>query len=1108
MNNSKLDRFDPLKAYNATTIVKDPLTRHERFQAWMINEGNRKIFAATWILIHGLIFSMAFIHFSLHDNLKGARKMFGITYAIARSSAMVLHVDAAIILIPVCRNLVSLFRATPLNNVIPFDKNIVFHKAIGWSITFFTLIHTVAHWVNFAELAASMDDDQNKVILWLKINFMSGPGATGYVMLVCLIIMVITARESSRQRHYNMFWYLHHLCIPFFGVWAFHGIFCMIKPDRPPYCHDIASFWKYWIASGVIYIGERVLREIRGRHKTFISKVVMHPSKVVEIQIKKESIKAKAGQYIFLCCPQVSLFEWHPFTLTSAPEEDFISVHIRIVGDFTEAFAKKLGCDFNEEVKIREENKHRIKSCYDGVDISSNNPKLLKILPKVMIDGPFGSASEDVFKFEVSMLIGAGIGESTKLRKVYFFWICRDHHSFEWFQSLLLAIEEQDIEQFIEIHTYLTGKLRNSEVGNILVNNDFTTKDTITGLRALTHYGRPNWDKVFSNMRDKYPATDIGVFFCGPKPLGKQLHTKSNLWSQGFDDGTRFFYGKVILATSPTSKLENEIKYQKIFDNELFSIYGLPKPLLPISNKPAINWWFDASRKYIKGDIFIVTNALNYPKYLRWAVSNSIPRNNLINNGNSFPNESDDIVNDLLLVNNVKRFQNSTIILYADLLFNPNNEEDKIIIKQLFYNENEGEHEIINKIIYHNGDGDKVIDIELTGDQLNIPKKSNQIGFVFSLISLNLIQKYKEFLQNDGLIGNPSDGFFGKTISLLISNFCAEITLIPNKFVDDDDNYSKINLHTSANLNLQSFKNLESLVNISTIEGYDNPTNLIQATLKVFYDYCQIRKIFLHNQGFSIIFDTNIPRQVGLSGSSAIITAFFKSLMKFYDLTNRDIPLDIQPSLILSVEKIELSIQAGLQDRVIQVYQGLMYMNFDENHMKTKGYGIYKRIDINLLPKYLWIAYECNPSSSGRIHSNIRKRYDSGDQEVITTMKELSNITEEAYELLNDKTISSSKKSLEFSILMTKNFNYRLKIFGENSLGKNTLRMIEIANKYGFAAKFTGSGGCIVGIWKGFKETEDDEKNMLKNIEILKNHLQLEGFIFCWVTPENHSKDY
>jgi len=180
-----------------------------------------------------------------------------------------------------------------------------------------------------------------------------------------------------------------------------------------------------------------------------------------------------------------------------------------------------------------------------------------------MNDGPFGSASEAVFKFEVAMLVGAGIGvtpfasilksiwyrvnyptKSTKLSKVYFFWVCRDYDSFEWFQSLLSAIEEQDIEQFIETHIYLTGRLRHSEVRNILVNDDGNVKDTITGLRAPTHFGRPNWDKIFSNMRDQYQATDIGVFFCGPKPLGKTLHTKCNLWSQGFEDGTRFFYGK------------------------------------------------------------------------------------------------------------------------------------------------------------------------------------------------------------------------------------------------------------------------------------------------------------------------------------------------------------------------------------------------------------------------------------------------------------------------------------------------------------------------------------------------------------------------------------
>jgi len=77
-----------------------------------------------------------------------------------------------------------------------------------------------------------------------------------------------------------------------------------------------------------------------------------------------------------------------------------------------------------------------------------------------------------------------------------------------------------------------------------MVNDDGTATDALTGLRSPTHYGRPVWDKIFQNMRDLYPATDVGVFFCGPKPLGKQLHTKCTLWSQGFEDGTRFFYGK------------------------------------------------------------------------------------------------------------------------------------------------------------------------------------------------------------------------------------------------------------------------------------------------------------------------------------------------------------------------------------------------------------------------------------------------------------------------------------------------------------------------------------------------------------------------------------
>ena len=100
---------------------------------------------------------------------------------------------------------------------------------------------------------------------------------------------------------------------------------------------------RYWLVGGIIWISERILREIRSRHVTFVHKVIQHPSNVMEVQIKKEKTTTRAGQYIFLSCPEISYFQWHPFTLTSAPEDGYISVHIRVAGDFTTAFAKALG---------------------------------------------------------------------------------------------------------------------------------------------------------------------------------------------------------------------------------------------------------------------------------------------------------------------------------------------------------------------------------------------------------------------------------------------------------------------------------------------------------------------------------------------------------------------------------------------------------------------------------------------------------------------------------------------------------------------------------------------------------------------------------------------
>ncbi|KAI0943022.1 hypothetical protein AcW1_002763 [Taiwanofungus camphoratus] len=490
-NKSERRRLQGLQRSNPMTTMTPtpykPQGWHDKWRVWMINEGGKRLFFSFFVLLHLLVMAFGFSYYDLKDSFVGARKTFGITYPIARTAALVLHVDVAFILLPVCRNFISLLRRTPLNHYIPFDKNITFHKAVAWSIVFFSAVHILAHMVNFARLAFADPDATTpgtRFVVFLIANFTTGPGVTGWIMTAALAIMVWYAMEKRRRAHFEWFWYTHHLFIIFFLNWQLHGMFCMIQPDRAPFCswNTIGVFWRYWLVGGLIFTFERILREVRSRHRTYISKVIQHPSNVMEIQIKKEKTTTRAGQYIFICVPEISYFQWHPFTLTSAPEEDYISVHIRVVGDFTRAFAVAVGCDFDSKTKGGDAGGKLI-----GTDM---NPPVNRVLPRVMVDGPFGSASEDFLNYETVLLVGAGIGvtpfasilksvwyrmnsfnnsKPTRLSKVYFTWVIRDFGSAEWFHSLLQAIEEQDTQNRIEINIYLTAKIKEDDMNNIIV---------------------------------------------------------------------------------------------------------------------------------------------------------------------------------------------------------------------------------------------------------------------------------------------------------------------------------------------------------------------------------------------------------------------------------------------------------------------------------------------------------------------------------------------------------------------------------------------------------------------------------------------------------------
>ncbi|GAB2278987.1 Glucuronokinase 1 [Dionaea muscipula] len=295
-----------------------------------------------------------------------------------------------------------------------------------------------------------------------------------------------------------------------------------------------------------------------------------------------------------------------------------------------------------------------------------------------------------------------------------------------------------------------------------------------------------------------------------------------------------------------------------------------------------------------------------------------------------------------------------------------------------------------------------------------------------------------------GLLGNPSDVYNGNTISLSVGNFSASVKLEPS-------DHLVIRPHLFHDL--VQFNSLDHLVNRVGNEGYYGGVRLLMAICKVFRNYCEDNMIDLHGGNFTLSYDTDIPRQTGLSGSSAIVCAALSCLLDFYRARHL-IKVEVRPNLVLNAEK-ELGIVAGLQDRVAQVYGGLVFMDFSKEHMDKLGHGIYEPMDISLLPP-LHLIYAENPSDSGKVHSTVRQRWLDGDKFIRSSMNKVADLAVEGKKAL------LAKDTEKLAALMNCNFDLRRSMFGDDVLGALNIEMVEVARRVGAASKFTGSGGAVV----------------------------------------------
>ncbi|CAN4088648.1 unnamed protein product [Withania somnifera] len=563
----------------------NPLVRwNKSFMYFLMDNWQRVWVLLLWIGIMAGLFTWKYIQYKE----KAAYDVMGPCVCFAKGAAETLKLNMAIILFPVCRNTITWLRnKTKLGVAVPFDDNLNFHKVIAIAIAVAVGIHGLAHLTcDFPRLLNATEEeyepmkhyfgDQPTSYWW----FIKGVlGVTGIIMVVLMAIAFTLATPWFRRGRvsfpkpfnkltgFNAFWYSHHLFVIVYALLIVHGEKLYITKTWYK-----RTTWMYLTVPLALYAGERLLRAFRSSIKAVkILKVAVYPGNVLALHMSKpQGYKYKSGQYMFVNCAAVSPFEWHPFSITSAPGDDYLSVHIRTLGDWT----RQLKTVFSEVCQPPPNGKSGLLRA-DYLK-GENNPDF----PRVLIDGPYGAPAQDYKKYEVVLLVGLGIGATPMIsivkdivnnmkamddeenslenghaisnaspniaqkrgksgsasgrsnfntRRAYFYWVTREQGSFDWFKGIMNEAAEMDHKGVIEMHNYCTSVYEEGDARSALItmlqslHHAKNGVDIVSGTRVKSHFAKPNWRQVYKRIALNHPEAKVGVFYCGAPGLTKEL---------------------------------------------------------------------------------------------------------------------------------------------------------------------------------------------------------------------------------------------------------------------------------------------------------------------------------------------------------------------------------------------------------------------------------------------------------------------------------------------------------------------------------------------------------------------------------------------------------
>ena len=473
-------------------------------------------YLSIFFLVTAGIFVERAYYYSVEREHAGLRRIAGNGVTITRGAASAMMWTFSVLLITMARNFMTYLRETIFNYYVPFDAHISFHKIIAMTALAFTVMHGIGHGINFYHISTQTSGDLicifrevyrrshflPKFSYWL---FLTMTGFSAFVLTLVTIVIYVFAIQYARRYAFQAFWFTHHLYIVFYILMFLHGSGRLVQDPL---------FGNFFLGPGIVYAIDQLISLGRRKAEVAIVRADILPSQVVGIYFKRPpSFDYIAGQWIRIACLAQNPGEYHPFTLSSAPNEENLSLHIRAVGPWTHNF--------------REIMAHR----------KNNNLPF----PKVLVDGPFGEGHQDWFRFEVSILVGGGIGVTpfasilkelvhrfninarVQCKKVYFIWVTRTQKQFEWMADIIKEVEEADTKNLVEVHIFVTQFFDKFDLRTAMLYiaerhfQRLSGRSLFTGMRAVTHFGRPDFSTFFDSLAAEHNLLPkIGVFSCGP----------------------------------------------------------------------------------------------------------------------------------------------------------------------------------------------------------------------------------------------------------------------------------------------------------------------------------------------------------------------------------------------------------------------------------------------------------------------------------------------------------------------------------------------------------------------------------------------------------------